>query len=180
MVKKKSKSKKSNWFFVLAIIIATSVFYVYLSQSIAETVKTEIKIHFLRGEGLTAVKRGISLQSSASDIGKSENALMHLIKGPKTTEKILGIYSEIPSDIKVLSVRQEGRVIKVNLSSEFLEYGGGSSHIHAAIAQIVYTLTELKSIHSVKFLINGKEGALIVGGEGYVIEKALSRSDINL
>jgi len=180
MPKKKTQKGGLSWFFVLAIVAASAFFYFSLSKSIAETVKTEIKIYFLRGEKLVVVKRGISLQTSASVIKKTENAMRYLLKGPPPTERILGVFSEISNDIQVLSLRQTGKTLRLNLSQEFLEYGGGSASIQAAIAQIVYTLTELETIDRVKFLINGKEDGLVLGGEGLVIERALRRSDVNL
>ncbi|MFH1429364.1 MAG: GerMN domain-containing protein, partial [Candidatus Margulisiibacteriota bacterium] len=155
-------------------------FYYYLSKSVAETVKTELKVYFLRGDHLVVAKRGISLQASTSIIRQSETALKYLISGPTTMERIIGIFSEVPDDITVLGVRQEGSTLRVNFDSKFYDFGSGSAGIQAAIAQIVYTLTELKTINSIQFLIEGQERELIIGKEGYVIDRALSRKDINI
>jgi spore germination protein GerM len=92
----------------------------------------------------------------------------------------MGLFSEVPDNIAVLNMRQDGSILIINFNKGFLAYGGGSSRIQAAIAQIVYTMTEISPIRQVKFLIEGSGDELVIGGEGYVIDRPLSRQDINI
>ena len=64
--------------------------------------------------------------------------------------------SPIPKGTRLISVVQEGDVLLVDLSSEFLTCDTPESQSNA-IYSIVNTVTELKEISSVKFLIDSKE-----------------------
>ena len=176
---KKKNSSKVSWVFILGIVIASICFYYYLSNSASESSKTEIDITFMRGNKQVSVKRNISLQTSTSLIKTAESAMTLLIAGPTNIEKILGIFSEIPKDVKVIYIRQEGDTLLLNLSPEFIEGRSGASSIQAAIAQTVYTLTDLrKDILKVKFIIDGKDQEIVIGGEGLVIEGPIGKEDL--
>ena len=64
--------------------------------------------------------------------------------------------SAIPNGTRVISVIQDGEVLVVNLSKEFLINDNPEMQSNA-IYSIVNTVTELKEISSVKFLIENNE-----------------------
>jgi hypothetical protein len=81
--RRKRRSKRLNWFIAIVIVILLGAFYLYVSNSFSETVKTDVTIYFMRGDHMAPVKRGISLQDSTSTIKQANRALEFLMQGPK-------------------------------------------------------------------------------------------------
>lgn len=80
--------------------------------------------------------------------------LNELISGP-TTENLV---KTIPADTKVLSVETKDSVCYVNLSREFIDkFSGTQNEELLAVYSIVNSLTELKNIKSVQFLVKGEK-----------------------
>lgn len=75
-----------------------------------------------------------------------------LIKGPQSSnlEKL------IPEGTVLHDINLEGSCAKVNVSNEFLKYENDENKLKI-INSIVNTLTNLKEVDSVQFLINGEE-----------------------
>lgn len=77
-----------------------------------------------------------------------------LIEGPKNAS----LNSLIPKNTKILETTLKGNCVTINFSKEFLECDKNSTKSASNIIfSIVNTLTELKEVTSVKFLIEGKE-----------------------
>ena len=102
-----------------------------------ETGKLESEIKVIEANKL--------LQNSAKDI------MQLLLKGPQSSslEKI------IPDGTVVHDVTVENRCATINVSNEFLNYENDENKMKI-INSIVNTLTNLKEVESVKFLINGE------------------------
>ena len=64
--------------------------------------------------------------------------------------------SAIPSGTRIISVSQDGEMLVVDVSKEFLNNDSPES-LSNSIYAIVNTVTELKEISSVKFLVEGKD-----------------------
>ena len=75
-----------------------------------------------------------------------------LIKGPQSSN----LKKLIPEGTNLHEVKLEGSCVVINLSSEFLNYENEETKLKT-INSIVNTLTNLKEVDSVKFLINGEE-----------------------
>lgn len=75
-----------------------------------------------------------------------------LIKGPQSSN----LKKLIPEGTVIHDVTVEDSCAKINLSQEFLNYENEENKLKI-INSIVNTLTNLKEITSVKFLINGEE-----------------------
>ena len=75
-----------------------------------------------------------------------------LIKGPQSSN----LKKLIPEGTIVHEVTVENSCAKINLSQEFLNYENEEQKLKI-INRIVNTVTNLKEISSVKFLINGEE-----------------------
>jgi len=115
--------------------------------------RTTVSLYFGdgMGEGLVLERRNVEIPSSST----VERVIVdEIIKGPA----ISGNISVIPTGVKVLSVETKNRVCFVNLSKEFVErFTGGSSGEILTIFSIVNSLTELDTVGSVQFLIEGEK-----------------------
>jgi len=76
----------------------------------------------------------------------------YLIKGPQSTN----LKKLIPEGTALHDIKVEKSCAIINLSNEFLNYETEENKLKI-INSIVNTLTNLKEINSVKFLINGEE-----------------------
>lgn len=84
--------------------------------------------------------------------------------------------STIPANTRLLSLRQAGNAIYVDLSSEFAEGGGSSSMIYR-VAQILYTATSIAPNAEVYLSIDGQviDNDHPLGGEGILLPSPLTR-----
>lgn len=119
----------------------------------AAALKTTVSLYFgdEMGEGLVLERRNVEIPSSST----VERVIMdEILKGPLVANNI----SVIPAGVKVLSVETKNRVCFVNLSKEFVDkFTGGSSGEILTIYSIVNSLTELDTVGSVQFLIEGEK-----------------------
>jgi spore germination protein GerM len=98
-----------------------------------------------------------------------ETAVMQsLLAGPTAAETATGISTFIPSGTTLRSVAIEGNEAVVDLSTQF-ESGGGSLSMQLRVAEVVFTLTALPSVDTVRFSIEGEPRATL-GGEGIVVD----------
>lgn len=101
-----------------------------------------------------------------------EGAIEELLKGPTKYETARGVYSEIPSDVKLMWVKDENGKIIVNLTRNF-EYGGGTKSIQNRIKQIKLTVDSFNTKKPVYLYLDGKQ-VEYMGGEGIYIEQPLN------
>lgn len=88
------------------------------------------------------------------DNSVEKTIVMELIKGPETDE----LTSTIPAETKVISVETKENICFVNLSNEFVKnHANGSTAEVYTVYSIVNSLTELKDIESVQFLVEGEK-----------------------
>jgi len=132
----------------------------------------DVQLYFGDSENamLRKEKRKVSLREVLKDAPRV--IIAELMKGP--TEKKL--FSVIPSGTKLLSVTKEGNVVTVNFSKEFKDnHNGGSAGETMTIYAIVNSLTEIKEIEKVQFLIEGKVQKEFKGH--YEFDKPFSRDE---
>jgi spore germination protein GerM len=108
------------------------------------------------------------------DGSKVKFAVYSLIRGPKPEEQKKGIYSEIPRETQVISIKEFPDSIIVNLSSPFV-YGGADS-LYKRLYQLIKTV-KLNTTIPVYLYIDGQR-ADVVGGEGIMITQPLSNSSL--
>lgn len=169
----KSAKRPATSFWIaglLLIFLAVLGWFLYQGGPSVPT----IKIYFLKGESLAPVDR--PLQNAAEPLAAAARELM---LGPTEEEKQSGIFSEIPPKARIQKIIREDSVALVSFNSELEKYGGGSARVQGLIAQIVYTFTEIPGVKKVRILV-GKKGEVVLGGEGFVIDKPLARQDIKL
>ena len=91
-----------------------------------------------------------------AEINTLQNALTELMKGSKREERLQGAYTEIPQGTKLLSLKDDGDKIALNLSKEF-EGGGGAQSIQARLLQLVKTVNAYAENKPVYLYIEGKK-----------------------
>ncbi len=131
-----------------------------------------ISVFFPKNGQILPVERALP-----ADKLPEEQALESLLRGPSAQERTEGYFTEIPPGTKGRIVSKDSGILTIDFSRELGQYGGGTARVQALLSQIVLTFSNIKGIGSVKLLISGKEGPAL-GSEGFVIEKPLSKRDI--
>ena len=103
-------------------------------------------------------------------------AISELIKAPSDWEKNKGLSSEIPSNTKILSVREGANNILIDLSSSF-ESGGGAESTEIRVRQLIKTSLANTKL-PVYLYINGKQ-ANVIGGEGIMLKQPLTEKSLD-
>ena len=119
-----------------------------------------------------AVKREYNQDIDGSKLKLSVYALM---SGPKPAELKRGIYTEIPGDAQVISIKEYPDKAIVNLTSSFV-YGGGAESLYKRLYQLIKTV-KLNTSLPVYLYIEGKR-ADVVGGDGIMLTQPLSNSSL--
>lgn len=164
------KKKKFKWlfaavFFVLAVAAASVVFFT------SDIQPSKAKIFFFKNGAFIPVARFVPQGANPMFFAAEE-----LLRGPSEKELKNGFFTEIPLGTKLRHIHRQKQTIIADFSKELEEYGGGAARVQGLLAQIVYTLTEISGASSVQILVEGKTEAAL-GGEGYIIDKPLTRKD---
>jgi hypothetical protein len=119
--------------------------------------KLQVRLYFADQDGTRLVKEIRYIDMNDAKQGTEQQATLlvkELVKGPSnsTLKSTMPEGSSLRSPIKV-----ENRTATVDMTKEFVDnHPGGKEAEEMTIFSIVNTLTELKDIETVKFLINGK------------------------
>lgn len=130
---------------------------------------TEVRAYFLHDEKVGPVAR------EATGVNVASDALTGLLEGPSADEAEVGFSTAIPDGTKLLGVDISDGLATVDLSQEF-GTGGGSLSMMGRVAQVVFTLTQLPTVDSVAFSIEGQP-VTALGGEGLVLDHPQTRAD---
>ncbi len=120
-----------------------------------------------------AIKREYPQETADS---KLKFALTNLLKGPSAKEKAKGVYTEIPSGTKLLSIEELPNKIVINLNSNF-ETGGGTDSIYKRLYQLIKTVNK-NSDSPVYLKIDGKQ-VDVIGGEGLMLNQPLNERSLD-
>ncbi len=148
------------------VVVTTVAPTTVASTTVAPTLPAEtvtVAAYFVRDEHLVVAGRDVVAWEGVP-------VMEAVLAGPTVTEADLGITTMIPDGTEVLGVNVQGSEATVNLSSEF-ESGGGSLSMTLRVAQVVYALTQLPDVDTVRFQIDGEPREMI-GGEGIVVTDA--------
>lgn len=121
-----------------------------ISESVS---KEKVTLYFSDSEAefVVAEKREVEVKAGESI---EEVVINELIKGPKSN----GLISVIPEGTRLISVETKDGICSINLSDEFVSSNYiGSAGETMIIYSIVNSLTELKDVREVQFLIGGKK-----------------------
>lgn len=123
--------------------------------------------YFYSVEGkLIPIKRQLTAKPSL------ESTILLLLKGPTISETKKGIYSEIPANVDLISVRSsDNNALIVDLSSNFGN-GGGTQSIENRVKQLSKTIKSYAPNKTIYLYINGKEVEYL-GGDGVFIKQPL-------
>lgn len=134
-----------------------------------ENVAQDVRIAFLTDDGT------IKFVSRKAKHKTLYTALALLMKGPTDEEKHQGVFTEIPENARLISVKRNEAddSIIINLTNGFGE-GGGTQSIQARLEQIVRTAALYAGNKPVYLYLDGKK-AQYLGGEGIYIEQPINR-----
>jgi hypothetical protein len=82
------------------------------------------------------------------------DALQELFKGPNDEEVDAGLRSELPTGLQLLSAQPVGSLLQVDVTEELLHLPAPA--LLLAVAEIVFTATELDGVRSVRLRVNGE------------------------
>jgi hypothetical protein len=133
-----------------------------------EAPRAEYKLSFVQRGRLIEVNRNLSTLFPA------ESVLIALLDGPTVRERERGIGTSIPPEARLLQVAVADHIAEVNLSREF-QTAGSSQSVLLRVAQVVRTVTSVRGIDAVRFLIDGVQ--VDVPTDRGVVERPVSAPD---
>ena len=102
------------------------------------------------------------LESVARDVAETPTALLQaLLAGPNATEQSNQFRTALPAGTALLDARRQGFVLRVDLSDAVLQLSG--EVLITAIAQIVFTASEIKGVRGVTIVVAGADQQWPVG-----------------
>ena len=104
-------------------------------------------LYFLKNDHLAGASRDVTDR-------RLESVLAAVLSGPTAEETSNGLISQIPAGTTVSSVTDDGQTVRIGISKELADVVGASRQ--EAIAQIVFTATELDGVSTVGFTVGGK------------------------
>lgn len=105
-----------------------------------------------QAEYVVGEQRDINIQDGSDSLYK--RVFLELMKGPETE----GLQNSIPKGTELLSINVDNGICTVDLSSEFVDNSpGGTASERMTLWSVVNTLTGLKGIDKVQFLIEGEK-----------------------
>ncbi|MDR1453287.1 MAG: GerMN domain-containing protein [Candidatus Margulisbacteria bacterium] len=159
---------------LLILLVSGAVIFTYLGLFFlsARGGGEKITVYFYRYEQLYAAGRVLP-----ENVLPISAALQALFAGPTTEEKSNRVQTMIPAELQWRDFSIEKDILVLNLNEPLLRISGGYNVIDSMLKQIVFTATEIKGIKAVRFQIsNQPEQTLIIGGEGYTIDRPLGRN----
>jgi hypothetical protein len=108
------------------------------------------------------------LRAVARDAGSPEELISILFRGPNVTEAALQYSSVIPATLDLLSSRLQGSVLVLEVGQELADLTG--SGLVQALAQIVYTASEIDGVSAVQITAGGEAQAWPRGDLDFTLE----------
>ncbi|MFC1516973.1 GerMN domain-containing protein [Candidatus Margulisiibacteriota bacterium] len=160
-------------FFTLFILLVIAYVGWDTFQNKFELDRPQAQAYFLYGDKLVLGKKELINEKDAL-----KESFAFLLEGPSEKHKTKGYYSAIPEALRIFGYSLEDSILILKINRGFSTYTGGTAQLRAALAQIVYTAMAQPGIHEVMLQVEGQAGPLVIGGEGYIIDKPLKRSDV--
>lgn len=145
---------------------------IYGAKSPAPTLGLErtLILFFVKDDSLEPIER------STREPGSARTAVKMLLEGPSPEEQVLGLSSSIPPGVELLSVRESSNgVASLDLTSEFEAEAEERIHL-LRVAQVVFSVTAVKGIDRVLFLIDGEPSGVLIQ-DATVVNRPVGRSD---
>ncbi|MEO5618784.1 MAG: Gmad2 immunoglobulin-like domain-containing protein [Candidatus Eisenbacteria bacterium] len=109
------------------------------------------------------------------DSGLARGAVLALLAGPDTTDRMRGLSTGIPPGSRLLGITVRDSIATVDLSRTF-ESGAGSASVLLRIAQLVYSLSRVPGVRAVQLRLEGR-AVETFSNEGLELAQPLVRSD---
>jgi germination protein M len=129
-----------------------------------------VSVYLLRGETLGVAHRKVPATQAVATA-----AMTALLEGPNAREKAAGLTTAILPGTQLNGLTIDDGVAHVDLGGAFAS-DDGSLSLEARVAQVVYTLTQFRTVTSVEFLVEG-EVIYAIGAAGVVVDGPQRRSD---
>lgn len=138
--------------------------------------KSSVNVYFIgQNDNGEEVYKVVKREYQRTDGTKLKVSIEDLLAGPSKEETARGIYSEIPSGTKLISLVENPDKIVINLSSDF-EQGGGTDGLYKRLFQLIKTANKNTTL-DVYLYINGKQ-VDVIGGEGIMLNQPLSEKSL--
>lgn len=146
-------------------------------NKIEEAQKVPVSVYFIgQNKNHEEVYKIVTRKFNPNEEGsKIEFVVKALLKGPDSSEKQKGIYSEVPTGTKLLSVTETANKVTIDLTSNF-EQGGGTDSLYKRLYQLIKTVNKNTS-KSVYLKLNGHQ-VDVIGGEGIMISQPLNSNSL--
>ncbi|MGY1683143.1 GerMN domain-containing protein [Geodermatophilus sp. SYSU D01176] len=125
-----------------------------------------LTVFLVRGTRLTPVERRTDATTTAT-------ALEHLVEGPTRAEAATGIRTALPPEVVGVDEGPADGVTTVSVSRGFTGITGGNQLL--AVAQIVWTLTDLPTVTTIRFVVEG--APVEVPTDGGLTDRPVGRDD---
>ncbi len=125
-----------------------------------------LTVFFVRGAVLTPVERRSDAVTTAAALGQ-------LVEGPTRAEVGTGIRTALPPEVVGADEVLFDGVTTVSVTRGFTGITGGNQLL--AVAQIVWTLTDLPTVTTVRFVVEG--APVEVPTDGGLTDRAVGRDD---
>ena len=117
------------------------------------------RVYFLSPE---VVGQAALLESVARDVAETPTTLLQaLLAGPNQTEQSNQFRTALPAGTELLDARRQGFVLRVDLTDAVLQLSG--EVLITAIAQIVFTASEIEGVRGVTIVVAGADQQWPVG-----------------
>lgn len=92
-----------------------------------------------------------------------DNLQGEIIKYLSTNPQNQKLFSEVPSNLKLIGSSIKTGLLTLNFSTEIFIYGGGTEAEYGMIKQILYSMKQINGVDRVRFMIDGEVKNLIEG-----------------
>lgn len=147
-------------------------------ENVSKKADTYINVFFIgKNENGDELYRAVKRKYDKDENGQQLSfAISKLVEGPNQIEREKGIYSEIPSGTKVISVVETDKKAIINLTSAF-DNGGGTDGLYKRLYQLVKTAN--KNTRLPVYLYIDNKQVDVIGGEGLMINQPLDERVFN-
>ena len=139
--------------------------------------KTYVTVYFLgMDKNDTSIFKKVKRELPAGQT-KLKFALNQLIAGPTQYEKSVGVYSEVPKDVKILGIIESDKKIIIDVTGN-IQTGGGADSLYSRMKQFIKTALINSPNKPLYLYIDGKQ-AEVLGGEGIMISQPLKENSLD-
>jgi spore germination protein GerM len=152
---------------LLLIVAAIGSWWVFRPRSPAPG---SISVYYAKADGATVVPWRVSLGPARDRASVAFYAAVQAVAGPPSGTDAV----RFPNGTRVLAVDVDGTTADVNLSADIASANGGSFTESAEFKALVFTMTDLPGVTTVRIRIGGRRVATLPGGH-LELDEPLSR-----